>query len=273
MACTRCGVVLDDMPIDRGPEWRAYTTEERQERSRVGHPVDRAGTTDDLLTSLSVERTDANGNALSDRKLKQIGRLANRHKWGHENNSIRDGNIQIRRIAATLSMPDVVISDAQFIFRRAAEAGLLRSYGIERTAAAAVYVAASRHGVERAVEDIADAVQMSTNQLFAVYRLLCKQLDLQIEPPTGAASIPRFCDALGLPYEVERKAINLVETFRLENVGDGTFPSTLAAAAIYTVCRQISRVPSVTLAEVETVADRNKSTISQTHSELLAYLD
>ena len=37
--CRECGTVVEDKLIDDGPEWRAFTAEERSKRSRVGSPT------------------------------------------------------------------------------------------------------------------------------------------------------------------------------------------------------------------------------------------
>ncbi|UCH05071.1 MAG: transcription initiation factor IIB, partial [Candidatus Thorarchaeota archaeon] len=37
--CTSCGLVVSDHTLDNGPEWRAFTTEERQSRERTGAPM------------------------------------------------------------------------------------------------------------------------------------------------------------------------------------------------------------------------------------------
>ncbi len=37
--CRNCGTVVSEKLIDDGPEWRAFTAEERSKRSRVGSPT------------------------------------------------------------------------------------------------------------------------------------------------------------------------------------------------------------------------------------------
>ncbi|MGY5877065.1 MAG: TFIIB-type zinc ribbon-containing protein, partial [Candidatus Thorarchaeota archaeon] len=34
--CTSCGVVITERIVDTGPEWRAFTAEERDARARTG---------------------------------------------------------------------------------------------------------------------------------------------------------------------------------------------------------------------------------------------
>ncbi len=38
LICEKCGYVLETRLIDEGPEWRAFNSEERNKRSRVGSP-------------------------------------------------------------------------------------------------------------------------------------------------------------------------------------------------------------------------------------------
>src|SRR3989442_10174461 len=38
IVCEDCGLVLDDMIIDEGPEWRAFDSEQRETRGRAGAP-------------------------------------------------------------------------------------------------------------------------------------------------------------------------------------------------------------------------------------------
>ncbi|WP_305080128.1 TFIIB-type zinc ribbon-containing protein, partial [Natronomonas sp. LN261] len=36
--CTECGLVVEEDEIDRGPEWRAFDSAEKDQKSRVGAP-------------------------------------------------------------------------------------------------------------------------------------------------------------------------------------------------------------------------------------------
>jgi len=60
LICAVCGLVITDRSIDRGPEWRAFTPEERERRSRVGAPMSRV-TPDSLVTVIDWRARDASG--------------------------------------------------------------------------------------------------------------------------------------------------------------------------------------------------------------------
>ena len=64
VVCGDCGLVLAENMLNRSPEWRAYTLEEKQSNSRTGSPVSYARFDKGLHTTISGF-TDASGNRLS----------------------------------------------------------------------------------------------------------------------------------------------------------------------------------------------------------------
>ncbi len=39
LICGKCGIVISDKCIDKGPEWRAFDSDQREQRTRVGAPM------------------------------------------------------------------------------------------------------------------------------------------------------------------------------------------------------------------------------------------
>ena len=39
VSCHNCGLVISEHALNQGPEWRAFTKEEKDERGRVGIPT------------------------------------------------------------------------------------------------------------------------------------------------------------------------------------------------------------------------------------------
>src|SRR3990170_7270949 len=68
--CVNCGIVLHEQMIDKAPEWRAFTQEERESRSRVGMPTSYSVYDKGLSTTMGRVDRDAFG-----RKLPQSTRL------------------------------------------------------------------------------------------------------------------------------------------------------------------------------------------------------
>ena len=76
--CQKCGVVLGERLIDVGPEWRAFTTDERNKRSRVGSPTTYTVHDKGLSTMIDWHDKDFYGKKLSPKRRAQVYRL---RKW------------------------------------------------------------------------------------------------------------------------------------------------------------------------------------------------
>ena len=81
-ACEDCGLVLEDRPIDHGPEWRAFDETESNERKRTGPALTPTRHDHGLSSEIGFDQTDANGSTLSGRKRSQIARLRREHRRG-----------------------------------------------------------------------------------------------------------------------------------------------------------------------------------------------
>src|SRR4030067_1571691 len=76
--CGDCGLVLYEQTLDRGPEWRAFTQEEKTSRSRVGMPTSYSIHDKGLSTTISQVDRDAFGRKLPLATRLPIWRLS---KW------------------------------------------------------------------------------------------------------------------------------------------------------------------------------------------------
>ena len=73
--CAKCGLVLSDHRIDTGPEWRAFTSDERDSRSRTGAPASFGMHDKGLSTMIDWRDRDGKGGAFSAKQRAQIYRL------------------------------------------------------------------------------------------------------------------------------------------------------------------------------------------------------
>jgi len=76
--CGDCGLVLHEQEMDKGPEWRAFTQEEKESRSRVGVPTSFSVHDKGLSTAISHVDRDAFGRKLPLSTRLQMWRL---RKW------------------------------------------------------------------------------------------------------------------------------------------------------------------------------------------------
>ena len=76
--CGECGLVLFEQMLDKGPEWRAFTQQEKASRSRVGMPTSYSIHDKGLSTTISQVDRDAFGRKLPLSTRLQMWRL---RKW------------------------------------------------------------------------------------------------------------------------------------------------------------------------------------------------
>ena len=91
--CANCGLVLESRIIDQSQEWRAYNSEEENDRARVGSPANNMIADYGLRTHISNISFDANGTRLTSEKRYEFTRLS------RLDNRSRQGEIRNLRIA------------------------------------------------------------------------------------------------------------------------------------------------------------------------------
>ena len=70
--------MIDTDLIDHGPEWRAFDSEQREKRARVGSPMTYTLHDKGLSTTISWQNRDAYGHSIPPRNRARLYRL---RKW------------------------------------------------------------------------------------------------------------------------------------------------------------------------------------------------
>ena len=74
--CSSCGTVISEQNLDlANPEWRAFTVEEREDKTRTGSPVSLSRNDMGLATIIGKPNTDASGKKLDTNTLTAFKRL------------------------------------------------------------------------------------------------------------------------------------------------------------------------------------------------------
>jgi transcription initiation factor TFIIB len=269
--CSDCGLVVDEDDIDRGPEWRAFDTQERDEKSRVGAPTTNTMHDKGLSTNIDWRDQDAYGNSLSNRQRRKMQRL---RTWNERfrTRDARDRNLkqalgEIDRMSSALGLPDTVRETASVIYRRALEDNLLPGRSIEGVATACTYAAARQAGVPRSLDEMKRVCRVPKDEVARTYRYVVRELELAVEPADPASYVPRFCSDLELPDEVEHRARELLDSAREAGVHSGKSPVGLAAASVYAGALLVNE--KTTQSAVSEVADVSEVTIRNRYHELL----
>ena len=275
ISCKYCGLVIEENLIDQGPEWRAFDTEQRKNRTRVGAPATPTVHDKGLPTVIDYKNKDARGGAIPDRNKAQIYRIRKLQKIirisGAGERNLAFALSEIDRNSSNLSLPRSVRVDASSIYRDAAKHNLVRGRSIDGVVSASLYAACRRCNVPRTLDEIASVSKASKKEVGRTYRFLARELDIKLAPTSPADYVPRFATKIGLSKEAESKAIEIIRKAKDKGLTSGKGPTGVAAAALY--------IASVLLGERKTqreVADASgvtEVTIRNRYKQLSEQLD
>lgn len=269
--CEECGRVVETETLDHGPEWRAFTQDEREQKSRVGSPETQLLHDKGLSTKIGWRDQDARGNQLSERKRQQMKRL---RTWDEryratdsQDRNLRHALGEVDRMASALGLPQNVRETAGVIYRRALDEDLLPGRSIEGMATAALYAAARLDGVARSFDEMAVVSRVDQLELERTYTYLTRQLELGVPPTNPAEYIGRFASKLNCSDETERRARELVEQAVEEEIHSGRHPVGIAASALYGAGQLTGE--EMTQEAVSGVANVSKVTIRNRYREVM----
>ncbi|MFB6171998.1 MAG: transcription initiation factor IIB family protein [Haloarculaceae archaeon] len=269
--CRDCGLVVEEGEIDRGPEWRAFDSREKDKKSRVGAPTTNMMHDKGLSTNIDWRDQDAYGNSLGARQRQKMQRL---RKWNErfrtrdsKERNLKQALGEIDRMSSALGLPDTVRETASVIYRRALDENLLPGRSIEGVATSSVYAAARQAGVPRSLDEIADVSRVEKSEIARTYRYVVRELGLEVKPADPESYVPRFCSSLELSEESENRARGLLRSAKEQGVHSGKSPVGLAAAAVYAAALLTNE--KTTQAAVSDVADISEVTIRNRYHELL----
>ena len=236
--CGGCGLVIAESGLYMGPEWRAFTMEERGSRSRAGMPPSFAVHDKGLSTVIRVDR-DGYGRRLPTKTRIQMFRLRRwqgRSVYDSVERNLAQAMSELDRLADRLHIPKLVQETAAVIYRKALKKGLVRGRSIVAIVAVSLYVACRLTQTPRTLRELARHSPIDKKDLARCYRLLLRELDLRVPVAKAHFRVPRIAAAVGIGEKTQRRAFEiLIEAARLR-VTIGKDPMGLAAAALYIAC-------------------------------------
>ncbi|WP_394324853.1 transcription initiation factor IIB [Haloferax mucosum] len=269
--CDECGLVVEENEIDRGPEWRAFNSSEKDQKSRVGAPTTNMMHDKGLSTNIGWQNKDAYGRSLSSRQREKMQRLRTwnerfRTRDSKERN-LKQALGEIDRMASALGLPENVRETTSVIYRRALNDDLLPGRSIEGVATSSLYAAARMADTPRSLDEITSVSRVEKDEIARTYRYVVRELKLEIKPADPEQYVPRFASELGISDESERRARQLLKNAKEQGVHSGKSPVGLAAAAVYAASLLTNE--KVTQNEVSDVANISEVTIRNRYHELL----
>ena len=237
LVCDECGLVIVENLIDHGPEWRAFDSEQRKTRSRVGAPVNYMLSDKGLSTNLGWRNQDAYGKLIPTKNRAQIYRL---RKWQRRarvinasERSLSLGFAELNKVSSSMGLPRSVRERAAVLYRQATKKNLIRGRSVQVIALASIYAACRLNNLPRTLDELGNISDVSRKDIGRTYRFLSRKLDLKIMPTSPFDYVPRFCSKMKLNQDVAAKSIEILKEASDNELISGRGPVGLAAAAIY----------------------------------------
>jgi len=252
IVCGSCGLVIQERKVSLQPEWRSFTPEERESRSRVGIPTTYLLHDKGLPTTITRIDRDAFGKKLPESKRYQMYRL---RKWqifsraqSSEERNLATALSEIELCASHICAPAHVREKAAFIYRKVLEKGLVRGRSIKDMAAAALHAACKIVGIPRTLREVAGPNRRKQKDIARCYRLIINKLNIKVPIPDG---------------KILREA-------KKRGVTRGKSPISTAAAALYIACLLNDEKRSQ--GDIAHAADITEVTVRNRYKELVQQL-
>ena len=267
LVCTNCGFVLTTDMTDMGPEWRAFTPEERKTKVRVGAP--QTFMLHDKGLSTKIDWRDI-GN-FAPKKKAQLYRIRRWQQRIRVSDSIEKNLAvalsEMSRLCETLNLPRSITETAAIIYRKAAKKRLTRGRSIHGLAAASTYFACRQCRIVRSLSEVSMASGINRKELASNYRFLVREFRSFVPPVKPRHYITRLSNQLRLNSKTEEIAHKISRAAKNEKLTSGRGGKSIASAAMYISSKIAGE--NRTQREFAETADLTEVTIRNRYREMI----
>jgi transcription initiation factor TFIIB len=264
--CRSCGHVISEKALETQAEWRAFTTDEVNDRSRTGMPTSLARHDKGLATIIGRANKDASGQVLDAAMRSTMERL---RTWDFRtqahtstDRNLRQAFEHLDKLKDKLGLSDAIIEKTAYIYRKAQENGMVRGRTINSVLAASLYIACRELEVSRTLKDIATISNIKRKELARMYRLMFFKLDVKIPMVDPLKCIAKISNKINLSEKTKRQAISIMNDVTKKEISAGKDPMGIAATVLYLSCLKTdeyrSQIDIASAAGVTEVTIRNR---------------
>jgi transcription initiation factor TFIIB len=272
--CSNCGFVVKEKTVETGPEWRSFSGDEKDDRSRTGLPTSVAMHDMGLATVVGAENRDASGKSLSGSMKSSIERMRtwDRRSQAHESadRNMKQAFSELRRLSEKLSVSEAVTERAAYIYRKALDRSLVRGRSITGIIGASLYAACRDREIPRTLKDVAAATNIKKKDIARSYRLLVKEMDLKMPVVDPAKCMTKIASRANVSEKTQRRALQILSRAEQARISAGKDPMGLAASALYVACTL--EAEDITQRDVAAAAGVTEVTIRNRYKGLKASL-
>lgn len=266
LVCSSCGCVASDKYYNNEPSGPYSAQSEFRNRSRTGMPESLAIHHKGLSTLIGVGDTDARGKALEPAQKVKIQRLRTWNNRSQLNDSI-SRNLEkalkfLNNFGDKLYLSQAVVESAAYIYRKAAIKKLAKGRSTLGLVGAALYAACRETATPKTIADIATVCNLSSKDIMSHYKLILRELSLQMPVLHGLDYVTLISNRLNLSEKTKREGLRIYSEVQLYRISIGKNPRALAGAVIYLAsqsCNEFLRqVEICQVADISTVSLRKR---------------
>ena len=232
--CHNCGLVIQQHIQSCRPEWRAYTREEEQMKSRVGLP---SFSLEKHIskTIIRKERRDSYGKKLNPVSRAKFARLSdvNGRIYDQKSRKLKTALIELNRIKSHLHLSKDVSEAALLIYEIALDRNMIKGRSVIGMISGAIYLACRKKNYPITLKEIADVADISTKDLGRNVRIFLQNMNIQTINHDPTILVNKLGEKLGLTMYTQRIAIEILQEAKEKHATIGKVPMSLAASAIY----------------------------------------
>jgi len=238
IVCGDCGLVISETAVNTGPEWRAFSLKESENRTRIGLPV--RFSLPDMGFSTTFIPSNSHGWKPNEKTRFEMYRL---RKWQHQisNNSIHKKNLswamlELDRLCYRLNLPIMVKEETAIIYRKILKKGLAQGRSISPLIAASLYTICRMNQIPRTLEEFSRHSPIDKREIAQYYRMLLREMGLRVPVPKAKHGVSKIASEAELSEKTQRKAIEILGKAERLKITGGRSPMGMAGAALYMAC-------------------------------------
>ncbi|MFI5422852.1 MAG: transcription initiation factor IIB [Nitrosopumilales archaeon] len=264
--CSSCGCVANDKFFNNEHSSGYSGQSGFSDRSRTGMPESLAIHHKGLSTLIGMGDTDARGKALEPAQRMKMQRLRTWNNRSQLNDSI-SRNLEkalkfLNNFGDKLYLSQAVMESAAYIYRKAAIKKLAKGRSTLGLVGAALYAACRETATPKTISDVASVCNLSSKDVMSHYKLILRELSLQMPVLHGPDYVTLIANRLDLSEKTKREALKIFSEVQQNRISIGKNPRALAGAVIYLAsqtCNEFLRqVEICQVADISTVSLRKR---------------
>jgi len=262
--CSTCGCVSTEKIYNN--ELSYFEKGEYNDKSRLGMPESLTVSHKGLSTLIGLNDTDVRGKVLDPVQKETIQRLRTWNNRSQLSDSISrnlDKALKyLNNFGDKLYLSPAVMENAAYIYRKAAIRKLAKGRSTISLVAASIYAACREISIPKTISDIAYVCNIPSKEIMSHYKLILKELSLNIPVIQGIDYVTLISNRLRLTEKTKREALRIFSLVQHSRISIGKNPRAFAGAIIYIAsqdCNEFLRQVEVCqVADISTVSLRKR---------------